>query len=245
MILGFAFPYDDISPRKVNGWVGEIVASNMVIAYEHDACPYLAFRKFRDHQQINKATPSKLPPPPDRGVVSANTTGERPDNDGSPTGVGREDSFPHAQARGSVPIPSVPVVDVEPSERPVARPDIDRLCGLLADRMLHNNPKAKTAPESDAWRDPMRLLLDVDGHDEQSVAAVVEWCQADEFWRSNILSPAKLRKQFDQLTLKSKASTVRPAARPANDNGLGERTARRRAQLEASGLLESTAGRAA
>jgi hypothetical protein len=27
------------------------------------------------------------------------------------------------------------------------------------------------------------------------------WCQDDDFWKANIMSPAKLRKQYDQLRL--------------------------------------------
>ena len=34
------------------------------------------------------------------------------------------------------------------------------------------------------------------------IEKVIKWCQGDPFWQNNILSTAKLRKQYDQLALK-------------------------------------------
>nr|WP_257215644.1 hypothetical protein [Bacillus pumilus] len=34
---------------------------------------------------------------------------------------------------------------------------------------------------------------------------MINWTQKDSFWKSNILSPANLRKQFDKLTVKIKS----------------------------------------
>lgn len=101
--------------------------------------------------------------------------------------------------------------EVTPLVREEGRADVDRLVALLAELMVANNPKAKTSPTSKGWKDPIRLLLDRDGHEPEAVERVIRWCQADDFWRTNILSPSKLRKQFDQLTLKMQASGVRRA----------------------------------
>jgi len=52
----------------------------------------------------------------------------------------------------------------------------------------------------------MRLLIQDRGGDEAAVAEIrrtIEWCQADGFWRCNILSPGKLRAKFTQLVLKA------------------------------------------
>jgi hypothetical protein len=49
----------------------------------------------------------------------------------------------------------------------------------------------------------MRLLIDKDGRSEAAVERIIRWSQADEFWRSNILSAPKLREQFTQLALKA------------------------------------------
>lgn len=94
---------------------------------------------------------------------------------------------------------------------PPLHSDAQRLCELLAELMLANDPKARTAPESKAWQDPMRLLIDKDGRTPEEVERLIGWSQADEFWRTNILSPAKLRKQAGQLKLKMEASGLRSA----------------------------------
>ncbi|KRM94839.1 hypothetical protein FC24_GL002156 [Loigolactobacillus rennini DSM 20253] len=36
---------------------------------------------------------------------------------------------------------------------------------------------------------------------------MIDWCQADPFWLTNILSPAKLRKQYDRLKIKMDQET--------------------------------------
>ena len=51
------------------------------------------------------------------------------------------------------------------------------------------------------------LLVDRKG-DVAEVERIIDWSQVNEFWRSNILSPAKLRKQFTQLVVKAKAPTA-------------------------------------
>lgn len=92
----------------------------------------------------------------------------------------------------------------EQPENPEPRQDVDRLCLLLADRIITNggNPeKYRAKAKTKAWRDPMRLLLDRDGVEPERVGKAIEWCQADDFWRGVILSPANLREKFDQLRL--------------------------------------------
>ena len=44
-------------------------------------------------------------------------------------------------------------------------------------------------------------MIDTDKRTVDQIMRCIDWCQADEFWRSNILSMPKLRKQFDQLRL--------------------------------------------
>lgn len=100
---------------------------------------------------------------------------------------------------------------LEPSKEPPSGEDQptaallrDELVGLsnrLADRIRANDSKATLAPESEGWLKPLRLLVDRDGRSVEEVERVIDWCQNDEFWRSNILSPRKLREKFTQLTL--------------------------------------------
>jgi hypothetical protein len=82
-----------------------------------------------------------------------------------------------------------------------AREDVERICEHLAARVEGNGAKRPTITEK--WRDAARLMLDRDGRTETDVFAAIDWCQADEFWRANILSMPKLREKYDQLRLQA------------------------------------------
>jgi hypothetical protein len=64
-------------------------------------------------------------------------------------------------------------------------------------------------PSLDKWANDVRLMRERDGRTHQEILALFRKANRDEFWRLNILSPAKLREQWDRLTLK-----LNGAARP-------------------------------
>lgn len=72
---------------------------------------------------------------------------------------------------------------------------------------IHNkikelNPNAKD-PNLDKWANEIRLMRERDKRSHEEIMKIFTWANNDPFWRTNILSPSKLRKQFDQLTVKS------------------------------------------
>jgi len=86
-------------------------------------------------------------------------------------------------------------------------PRAEKVTHLLRGLILENDPRARVpSPDTGQWRTWVRhthMIHRIDGRDWQEIDRVVRWCQADPFWKSNILSPAKLRKQFTTLMLKS------------------------------------------
>lgn len=74
------------------------------------------------------------------------------------------------------------------------------LTDLLISEIKKNNPQAKTPANISNWRNDIRLLL-ADGYDRDQIEKVINWCQADEFWKSNILSAKKLREKIGTLIL--------------------------------------------
>jgi hypothetical protein len=46
-------------------------------------------------------------------------------------------------------------------------------------------------------------MLDRDERTESEIHGAIEWSQADEFWRSNVLSMPTLREKYDQLRLQA------------------------------------------
>lgn len=74
---------------------------------------------------------------------------------------------------------------------------------LLFEKMRINNPDIKE-PNFEKWSNDFRLIREVDKRTDKQIKYLINWTQNDSFWKSNILSPSKLRKQFDQLALKAK-----------------------------------------
>lgn len=72
-ILGHVFPYDREAPKRLDGWLSEVERSGMLVRYEHDGFPYVAFRNWARHQRPNRPSDSVLPPPPDEQVRDANS----------------------------------------------------------------------------------------------------------------------------------------------------------------------------
>ena len=44
-------------------------------------------------------------------------------------------------------------------------------------------------------------MIRSDKRNIHDIKKIIDWCQQDSFWHINILSTAKLREKFDQLTL--------------------------------------------
>lgn len=61
-------------------------------------------------------------------------------------------------------------------------------------------------PKIEKWADEIRLICKTKKCDHMYVFRVWEWAHNDDFWKLNILSPGKLRKQFDQLVIRKEAA---------------------------------------
>jgi len=81
------------------------------------------------------------------------------------------------------------------------------LATMLFTWMKKNNPNTK-APNMQKWAKEFDLMLEKDKRTFDQIKTIIEFSQNDAFWKSNILSPEKLRKQFDQLLLKSKNTRI-------------------------------------
>ncbi|MEU8920395.1 hypothetical protein AB0D10_05565 [Kitasatospora sp. NPDC048545] len=117
------------------------------------------------------------------------------------------------RARGRFPLPlphspSLPVADVvDIRSARQERPDVEEACTLLADLIAENGTKRPTITKR--WRDAARLMIDADGVAIADALGAIRWSQADEFWRSVILSMPKLRQKYPQLKLRAQAQKQR------------------------------------
>ena len=46
-------------------------------------------------------------------------------------------------------------------------------------------------------------MIDRDGRSVDEITRIIDWVEADDFWRANVLSVPKLRQKFDTLRLQS------------------------------------------
>lgn len=78
-----------------------------------------------------------------------------------------------------------------------------KICDYLISKILINNPKAKVPvdAEKQKWAEHIDKLIRLDNRTKKEIAAVIDYCQSDSFWKSNILSTFKLRDKFDTLWL--------------------------------------------
>lgn len=67
-------------------------------------------------------------------------------------------------------------------------------------------------PNLNSWANVIRLMRECDNRTHAQIRVVFEWAHRDGFWATNILSPQKLRRQFDSLLVKS-------SAQPNTENG--------------------------
>ncbi|MGY6090686.1 helix-turn-helix domain-containing protein [Avibacterium paragallinarum] len=63
------------------------------------------------------------------------------------------------------------------------------------------NPDVKP-PSFDSWANEIRLMRERDGRTHREICELFQWANQDSFWKANVLSPAKLREKWDQLTVK-------------------------------------------
>ncbi|SEB15952.1 hypothetical protein SAMN05421743_12167 [Thalassobacillus cyri] len=75
-----------------------------------------------------------------------------------------------------------------------------KMAERLYERILKNNPEHKE-PNYQKWADDFRKLVEIDQRNPEKVIRMIDWAQSNEFWHTNILSPDKLRKQWDRLKL--------------------------------------------
>ncbi|TFD80855.1 HNH endonuclease [Cryobacterium psychrophilum] len=92
---------------------------------------------------------------------------------------------------------------------------VDALCALLSELIVGNGSKRPTIGKG--WLNAARLMLTADARDPVAAERLMRWCQADSFWKANVMSMPTFRKNYDRLRLaanKSIADKARPGGRP-------------------------------
>ena len=75
-----------------------------------------------------------------------------------------------------------------------------KLAELLYKQIQSNSPNYPE-PDLEKWANEFRLMMERDKRDGKEIQDLIIKTQSDNFWKKNILSPGKLRKQYDRLVL--------------------------------------------
>ena len=77
------------------------------------------------------------------------------------------------------------------------------LAKFLEKCITENNPKfPQNESQRQRWAKDFDLMIRRDKIDADDIAEVIDWCQNDSFWRSNILSGKKVREKYQQLRMR-------------------------------------------
>jgi len=91
-------------------------------------------------------------------------------------------------------------------------PEDERCARWLYSELLKTAPKARE-PNFTAWAKEVRLMRERDDRTHAEICELFRWAHKDHFWCANILSPAKLREKWDQLSiLRAKAAEPKKSA---------------------------------
>jgi hypothetical protein len=119
------------------------------------------------------------------------------------------------------------------SSEPAVTPASMEAAGLLRQLMLENNPRATISERQlVSWAREVDLMVRVDKRSHEEIVGLVQWAQADRFWKAIILSARKLREKFDQLILMRARAQKEfgDAKRPGGQESFEERRRRKSAE---------------
>lgn len=100
---------------------------------------------------------------------------------------------------------SIEVYSPMPAKQAYTDDDV-QLTDLLQELVVANYPFLKPKKPASKAYEAINRLHRLDGYDYRTIEAIIRWSQQDEFWRQNIRSAEKLRKQFEQLLIRAKAN---------------------------------------
>ncbi|SFA90987.1 phage replication protein O [Cohnella sp. OV330] len=88
----------------------------------------------------------------------------------------------------------------------------------LVQQVAKDDPKLKHLTVNanlQSWANDFRLLFEQDKqNDKHLIRDVMDWVTKDDFWKANVLSASKFRKQFQTLAIKMRASNKAGVKKP-------------------------------
>lgn len=143
------------------------------------------------HDRATDTGPRENPHSRASGEDDRATTGPRENaSQGHPSGSGTTTSLPSEES----------VAAAKPKRRQWGDPIDHELAEWMAG-IVDALPGGSDKRNLTTWANALRLMREQDGREPEHIRRLFEWASQDDFWQANILSPAKLRKQWKTLAL--------------------------------------------
>ncbi|MFE5290437.1 helix-turn-helix domain-containing protein [Nocardia sp. NPDC056611] len=121
------------------------------------------------------------------------------------------------------PLPHVSNASADaPSGNDPTEDHVHALCTRLHERVLANGLTADPPAITRQWELAARALIQLDGRDPNKVLNLIDWCQADDFWRAQILDMPTFRRKYTTLHAKATAQWQTRKAASANNIPLAD-----------------------
>jgi hypothetical protein len=153
-----------------------------------------------DDEEVNTEAP--LDRPADHPLTDQPTTLDR--YDGLPL---TDTSVTHKKNQLTRSNEIDPVKDYLPESVSLGSPKALELATFLADRIEANRVKRPTVTVE--WKRSIDRMMRLDGRTEEQIRAAIIWATSHDFWSQNILSPDKLRKHYDRLSLQARSENTK------------------------------------
>lgn len=95
-------------------------------------------------------------------------------------------------------------------------PEDFQLAEKFFEKLKILNPSHKK-PNLESWASDIRITREQDGRTHAEILELFSWANSNDFWRSNILSPSKLRAKWDQLQIQKNRPTQNTGYRSQAD----------------------------
>jgi hypothetical protein len=191
-------PGREWNPAKIEAMLHRLNDVGLIEYYTVDEKRYIQVTQWEEHQTFHAITREKSKYPTNNGSGAKPTLVENETDPGSKRSEVKRSKEKRREEK--------PIHPKSEHSDPVIFPDDSlpmRLAVHLQSCILENNPKAKP-PNLQKWAQVVDRMIRLDEREPDDIGMMIDWCQADEFWMCNILSPGKLREKWDQLWLKAK-----------------------------------------
>lgn len=195
---------------RVSRGLQKLSEAGRIVRYSLAGKDYLFVVNWDRHQRIDKPNKARFPLPTSDNASIRDTlaTSSRDSRETPAPGTGEQRNRGTEDQGNRGADSSADADDAPPHD-----PTVEDLCTHLAARIEANG--SKRPPVTKRWRQACRLMLDRDQRTPEQIRAAIDWCQADDFWRSNVMSMPKLREKFDTLRLQAGRSRAASSQRIA------------------------------